>query len=47
MEDFWVQPKEMNFRKRLPEVVSKPLYAADSGNISVVSDKEKRGQRSL
>jgi hypothetical protein len=38
MEDFCSNAKELVFRRRLSGVVFKPPYAADIGNISVVSD---------
>jgi len=41
MEDFCNNAKELAFRRRLSGVVFKPPYAADIGNIFVVSDKEK------
>jgi hypothetical protein len=40
MEDFEYYQREA-FRKRLSGVVFKPPYAADTGNLFVVSDKEK------
>jgi hypothetical protein len=39
--------KEQAFRRRLSGVVFKPPYAADDGNISVVSDKEKNWDNEL
>ena len=44
MEDFCSNTKELTFRRRLSGVVFKPPYAADIGNIFVVSDKEKLEQ---
>lgn len=44
MEDFCSDTKELAFRRRLSGVVFKPPYAADTGNIFVVSDKEKLRQ---
>ena len=44
MEDFCSDTKELAFRRRLSGVVFKPPYAADIGNIFVVSDKEKLEQ---
>ena len=41
MEDFCSNAKELAFRRRLSGVVFKPPYAADAGNIFVVSDKGK------
>ena len=41
MEDFCSNAKEVTFRRRLSGVVFKPPYAADTGNIFVVSDKGK------
>ena len=38
---FYRNAKEPAFRRRLSGVVFKPLYAADTGNIFVVSDKGK------
>jgi hypothetical protein len=40
MEAFCDNAKGLAFRIRLSGVVFKPPYAADNGNMSVVSDKE-------
>ena len=37
--------KRLAFRRRLSGVVFKPPYAADNGNMFVVSDREKTGAR--